>query len=295
MATTISDEVNSIGGHEQPHRTTRLRGPDVVIVVGGKEFHQNSHHLRSISDYFEAAFRSGMKESQTMKFDFPDKNPDDWELVLALLEPFGSLALDQERLELALPWFDELGISVGVQACDKYLANQLCSGARKPSPPLRQTIDELLGNLQRSYQYELVDSREHCKKSVAKLLRSYPSSLNQDHWGLVCSLLAEYEGCRNGLWDILATNLSSGVLAQGEPDALLGNCLLPTLIFLEVQQSAKDAGIKEIISISKPYINSLGPTNTLYWSEKCAKAVQKPAGMNVASNETFRAWQWLWK
>jgi BTB/POZ domain len=42
-------------------RTGCVGEPDVIVVVGGKEFQEHSKHLRCWSDYFDAAFRSDMK------------------------------------------------------------------------------------------------------------------------------------------------------------------------------------------------------------------------------------------
>ena len=50
----------------------------VVVVVGAKEFHEESAMLCSKFSYFKAALSSGMKESHTKRFEFPHRNPDEW-------------------------------------------------------------------------------------------------------------------------------------------------------------------------------------------------------------------------
>lgn len=60
----------------------RLRGgpeaPDVVLVFGGKEVQEHSRDLCCWSDYFHGAFRSGMKEAQIRRFEFPHRDSDEW-------------------------------------------------------------------------------------------------------------------------------------------------------------------------------------------------------------------------
>ena len=64
--------------------------PDVVVVVGGTTFYEYSQLLCSSCDYFDAAFRVGMTESQTQRFEFADRDPAEWELVRTFFCPFGA-------------------------------------------------------------------------------------------------------------------------------------------------------------------------------------------------------------
>lgn len=45
------------------------------VVAGGYRLKENNHHLRSFSDYSDAAFRSDIMEAQNVRFEFPDSDP----------------------------------------------------------------------------------------------------------------------------------------------------------------------------------------------------------------------------
>lgn len=49
---------------------------DTIVVVAGKEYRECSSRLRDWSEYFDAAFRSGMKQAQTKRFEFPNMRPE---------------------------------------------------------------------------------------------------------------------------------------------------------------------------------------------------------------------------
>ena len=75
---TMSKTANTKKPRLEGKRCSWKNEPDVIVVVGGKEFHEHSHHLRSFSGYFDAAFRSGMKESQLMRFELHGRDPREW-------------------------------------------------------------------------------------------------------------------------------------------------------------------------------------------------------------------------
>lgn len=64
--------------------------PDVTIIVGGTTFRGYRQTLRCWSGYFDAVFRSGMKEEKTKKFEFPDRDPEEWQLIMSLVGPFAT-------------------------------------------------------------------------------------------------------------------------------------------------------------------------------------------------------------
>ena len=99
--------------------------PDVVVVVGGVEFNEYSQSLCAWSDYFDAALRCGMKEAHSKRFEFPDRDPKEWEMILALAAPFSECKLTDDNVHIALSWFDELCSRSGLKACDRYLAESL--------------------------------------------------------------------------------------------------------------------------------------------------------------------------
>lgn len=102
-------------------RTGCVGEPDVIVVVGGTEFYEHSGHLRSWSKYFDGAFRSGMKETDLMRFEFPHRKPKEWELLTSWLKPFSATQIDKSNYTILLSWCDELIIPEGLNECDKFL------------------------------------------------------------------------------------------------------------------------------------------------------------------------------
>ena len=89
-------------------------------MVGGKEFSEDSHHLCSISEYFDVAFQSGMKEAQQKRFEFPDGDPAGWELIMAMSSPFPKVRVNEGNLTMAYFWLDRLLIERGIAECNKF-------------------------------------------------------------------------------------------------------------------------------------------------------------------------------
>jgi hypothetical protein len=62
------------------------QAPDVTVVVGSgddaREFHCYGVILASASPVLDAMLSSGMKESENKRIEFPDKRPEEWEMVL---------------------------------------------------------------------------------------------------------------------------------------------------------------------------------------------------------------------
>jgi len=88
---------------ETPVKRGRRTEPDVTVVVEGKEFHHYSHILCFSSEYFDAALTS--KEAHEFRFDFPDKDPDEWELFVSFLEPCTTARITEDNVEKLIPWF----------------------------------------------------------------------------------------------------------------------------------------------------------------------------------------------
>ena len=92
---SANDEKPGINNEAKPPANKKPRldcfecqdGPDAIVIVGDTEFEEFSHNLRCWSGYFDGAFRSGMKEPETKRFEFPDKDPKEWELIRSLFVP----------------------------------------------------------------------------------------------------------------------------------------------------------------------------------------------------------------
>jgi len=104
---------------EKPNKKPRLdhnNNKDATVVVGGKEFQEDSHQLIYLCGYFRGAIRSGMEESKSLQFNFPDKDPAEWELFKAAFEPFSSVVANKnvvtkENVVTVLRWCNELCVT----------------------------------------------------------------------------------------------------------------------------------------------------------------------------------------
>jgi hypothetical protein len=82
--------------------------PDATVVVCGKEFREHSNFLC----YFRGAIRSGVKESETLIFNFPDKDPAEWELFMSCMRPGSQICLLTENVEAIVMWSAELCVTL---------------------------------------------------------------------------------------------------------------------------------------------------------------------------------------
>lgn len=108
--------------------------PDVTIIVGSgknkKEFQSYGVILAASSPYFDAMLSSGMREGETRRIEFPDKDPEEWTLVMQCMDPANATLLpDHEQSPLdktnaaeLVPWFHELQMDNYLSKCDSILA-----------------------------------------------------------------------------------------------------------------------------------------------------------------------------
>lgn len=66
-----------------------------------------------------------MKETREMTFRFTDKEPEEWEFIMSLCRPFATTKVDKKNLDVALAWFGELCITLGLKVCDRILLELL--------------------------------------------------------------------------------------------------------------------------------------------------------------------------
>jgi len=108
MSSSATDPNNNKKPRLDNYRNASDDNKDAVVVVGGKEFEDDSHYLCYLSDYFRGAFRSGMKESKTLRFEFPDKDPDEWETFRAACQPLATDVVTMENVVGILKWCNQL-------------------------------------------------------------------------------------------------------------------------------------------------------------------------------------------
>lgn len=94
---------------------------DLLVVVGGEEFWENSTDLGCFSDYFQEVLGSGMKESQERKIEWKLRDPQEWKLIRELLKPNSLVDITETNIQIVVDWYEFLQVPGGLQKCDKAL------------------------------------------------------------------------------------------------------------------------------------------------------------------------------
>jgi hypothetical protein len=230
--------------------------PDVVVVVGGVEFFEYRQVLRCISDYFDAAFRSGMKEAQNSKFEFVGKNPEEWELLMQVMAPASPTRITQPQLDIILQWADELCIPRLPVQCDDLFAERILSEdfeyriveedsktttTTSSPPPKRMKLrkSQYYAKLIASWEVAVKFQLERCNRGVFAILseaiHSEPYFLDLHSIQQMIAILKCDEQCRTTIWPFLEPHLHYELLEQKSPEELLDNELLPYLLYSSMQ------------------------------------------------------------
>jgi hypothetical protein len=204
-----------------------------------------------------------MKESQSMTFEFPDKDPDEWQLMLKISEPFADVQIDETNLCTALEWCSEFCMPAGLRACDRALMKILHS---KPyawitnpseipeggvSISFRQEVlERFLHYMESCYHFQLQNSGARCAGMLLVLLIDGPTLFREQDWGTICHLLAEQSALRDLTWGAFKSFLPPSI-AKRDPVDLLANDLLPTIVYSEVQRQKKDETLLMLASQMK--------------------------------------------
>ena len=114
-----------------------------------------------------------MKESRTKTFEFPDRDPKEWEWIVSLMAPMSQVSLTKSNLSAALDWFDFLCCEIGLKRCDKVMEEMLMpSGERK--------IEDVMDNIAVIMRYNLEFTKEICFRTIRlKLLESLNGFTNE--------------------------------------------------------------------------------------------------------------------
>lgn len=192
---------------KKPRSTEDEEGGDVLVIVGGKEFRADSRILKAFSEYFDAAFRSGMKEAQEKRFEFPDLDPKSWETLMKLLDPFDSrVSFSPKVCENLLPLVDFLNMKKALKKCDEVLSKI----------ELSATFKQAVSYLEKSFKYDLKATNEECLWIIRNYLGSNIFVLELEDLKKVVQLMHEYQECRESLnwevWDQLLPKASTSTL-----------------------------------------------------------------------------------
>jgi hemolysin-activating ACP:hemolysin acyltransferase len=212
-ASTLTTSATGVVETEGPARKkTCIRAvPDVTIVVGGVEFKEFGQVLCLWSSYFDTALSSGLRETETKRFEFPDRDPKEWEWIASLMAPMSKERVTVEKLDVALSWFDELCCNGGLEECDKVLFRVLRGKTRRD--PVQEDIDYYITSMDTSFKYRLNMSKKKCFAIVRHVLLHHNELITEDTLKRILSTMKDNIDCKNNLLpifrDILPTPMSA--------------------------------------------------------------------------------------
>lgn len=171
--------------------------PDVTVVVGtgenAKEFQCYSVILAHASPVLDAMLSSGMKESETGRVEFPDKNPADWKTLLECIDTSrSSLSSDEKNhildevinesnVRSLIPLFHELQMDRYLEKCDTVLEGGIDWHKFDWSGPKQANeiaLAEAIDLLSCCSKYDVEDTQTRIEECISKLLELFL-------WGVV--------------------------------------------------------------------------------------------------------------
>ena len=114
-----------------PAKKIRGQEPDVIVAVGQgdkmQEFPCYRVALCFASDYLDAMLSSSMKEGESSRIEFPDKDPEEWELVYKFIDPstLRDAEVTLDNVEVLLPWFHEFQMEGLLSECQDVILEDL--------------------------------------------------------------------------------------------------------------------------------------------------------------------------
>jgi BTB/POZ domain len=256
------NDVAKKGGEHDPRPSRRSREPDVVVVVGGKEFKESSLVLRQWCDYFDAALRSGLKEAQSMRFEFPDQDPEEWKLLMSVLAPFTKVKVTCDNLDIILRWSDQLCIPDCLEECDVCLCDMI---VKVKYTETESTITMVVETLSKSLQYSLWRTKRECLEIVRCILIEAPDWLDKKTVDSILELMASHPGYQEEVWGVFQHYLPTTIAEYGEQDTIVRSGLLQSVIVAEVhrRKTQKMVDIAARINSSKAFNWEASMTNFL--------------------------------
>ncbi|CAB9510384.1 ubiquitin carboxyl-terminal hydrolase [Seminavis robusta] len=231
--------------------------PDVKIVVGGRVYQEYSQSLSCWSGFFDRALCSGMKESTTKSFEFPDRKPEEWEWLVELMAPMSGKQVTEENVYTALSWFDELCCVKGIEECDKVLEmkvqvdinrNQVsfsgnCFRTNSDEKNLKNAVETLLDALSTSFRYNLKRLKARCIDFMQQAIENVMCLFEIEQITRFVFLLTTYVECKEKLLGSLMKNLPSS-MADMPDDELLRQDLLPVFLHTEAARRESESKLK---------------------------------------------------
>lgn len=117
---------------DNPTKKLRSQPPDVTVAVGEggalQEFECYKVVLSIASPYFDAMFSAGMRENETHRIEYPDKDPEEWKIFYQFL---GHEIDIKEYAKILSPSFHEFQMNRHLEKCDGILADKVTFLTRK--------------------------------------------------------------------------------------------------------------------------------------------------------------------
>jgi hypothetical protein len=255
-----NDEMPSEG----PSPKKRRAEPDVTVVVGTGEnaetFYHYSHILCFASDFFDAALHSGMKESNSMRFEFPDRCPQEWKFFASLLEPCSSAKLTLHNVEDLIPWFHHFRVLARFEECEELYKQKLVQVMALPSFSWSSSLDLILEKAAFCRLYDMSETQNWIMQVLnEQLLQVNPTCLldkPENIPNLLNFVQQDLTYCK-GLWNnlvvqFLPADVIDQIGATADTTSMLENKMLPLLLrmgierlSLENQQTSLKQAVKD--------------------------------------------------
>jgi len=229
QAREISPSKTSIGNHVSDPDTDP--DTDIVIVVGGQEFHERNRDFAC-----SALIQRRVREHGRYRFNFGNATDvEEWILVRKLVNPFSGTCINKDNIQIALKWFKALEIHQGLEQCDQVLVDSMPSFPLKRSPfthGLTMTssdLDSVLATMPLAFKSNLAGSKQKCLEIVGQVLQESPFWLTLEFIEKIVYLLSSNPEIEAAWVDILKTYIPLSA-ANVVDDAFWKNPLAAVLI-----------------------------------------------------------------
>lgn len=210
----------------------RRMEPDTLVKVGDQEFHHYSQVLCCASDFFDTALHSGMKESKTMSIELPDKDPEEWKVFSAFLEPCSKAQISENNVEMLIPWFHQFGVHAFEEECDKCYLQMIQQRNSDGSGPTPEYLEFIFRAVSFCQTYELSMTKEWIRAFLVDLIYLKASTIVENDTMFIPEILklVHDEYFQDSIWSSLKPYLPPQFGCEQAKDALRHHELLPALV-----------------------------------------------------------------
>ena len=191
-----------------------------------------------------------------MRFEFKERDPEEWLLVQSLTKPFPTVKITEGNIAIALSWFDELRCERGLMECDRVLNTTIKHlEIGKSTLSQHENINHVLATLSASLQYGLNQTKQSCIACMVQVIEYVseyvsPEVLTEEFLAAIIACMINDDDCSNSFWNGLSRYLPSS-LSDNDKDSLLRNECLPALLLSQIQNSIKEGQLRRMYEIGK--------------------------------------------